>query len=282
MNEITNKEPAPEFSSGYLRWLYSLTIVTLVFVFFIQPQVKSSFVNKISILTPAPFIAFTEIENYGIEEFRGTQTHPIASNKRITALISLLIFLVFAPTIALFLSKKFANEKSLEQEKLSIVKALQPSVFLIGLVFVAIIFIATVGQSFLAPSVFTKMKYDNAIDQERSMLVMDLVDVYSQIVQYYYQTEEFGGEKKNIVQRNKDGSVQSFVSLHVFGVNEKREFGTLLLERSASDSMITVYAIGNSVLTNNSYKNINNETGKIQYAIAIRPAIPSYTLRKFN
>lgn len=282
MNEIINKESSSEFSPGYLRWLYSLTIVILLFVFFIQPEIKQAFHGESSILKPPDIFAAGEIVSYGIEEFQTGEIHPIDSNKRTSALISLLVFLVFAPTIVLFFNRKSPDEKSSEQKRYGIVKAFQTFAFLIGLVFVAIIYISTVGGSFISPSVFAHMKQDNAISEERDGLTTHLVDAYSHIVQYYYQTEQFGGTKKNIVRKNKDGSVQSITSLNVFGVNETEKFGTLFLEQASADSMITVHAIGNSVLNNNSFKNINNETGKSEYAMRIFPGIPSYVIKKIN
>lgn len=283
MNEsINTPEKTPEFSPGYLRWLYTLTCIILLVVFFFQPAMKQQRFGRDSVLMPAYIIAAGQIVSYGIDEFQRPTIEPIEDSLRWTALASMLLSLILAPTFVILLSVKHSASEGKEHAGTSIVKGISTFLYITGLAYCAIVFFSTVSGSYISPQIHETMKYDNAVSEERDMLINDLVSAYSSVIQYYYQMEKFGGKNKNIVSHSGKIKVISGRTLADFGIEQKTKFGTLHLEPIASDTMIVIHAVGTIALKDNSYNNINNEAGRVQESVRIYPSTLKYFIERKN
>ncbi len=271
MNGTIDVKEAPEFSAGFLRWLFSLTIVVLLLVFFIEPRVSQRMRGQNDYLMPASAVAGGVRVEQGIQEFQGSEIEPVDAGKRMQALIYLLVTFVAVPVCFLFFVT--TPEPDPATATTTLLASLRTLFMLMCITVASIIFISTVVSSVKSPAVFKTMKSDNAASEERDMLVKDLIFAYNDVVRYHYQTKHYGGKKKNLTE------VKSLAEL---GIAEKTAFGTLHLQPIASDSLVMIVAVGNSTVGDGKYKNIDGSSGRIQYAVRIAPSVPWHTIERNN
>ncbi|MEW5797583.1 MAG: hypothetical protein AB1728_01130 [Bacteroidota bacterium] len=271
MNGTINLQEAPEFSAGFLRWLFSLTIVVLLLVFFIEPRVSQRMRGQNDYLIPASAIAGGVRVEQGIQEFHGSEIEPVDSGKRTQVLIYLLVTFVVVPVCFLFFLR--TSEPEPATATTTLIASLRTIFMLMCITVASIIFISTVVSSVKSPAVFKTMKSDNAASEERDMLVKDLIFAYNDVVRYHYQTKHYGGKKKNLTE------VKSLAEL---GIPETTGSGTLHLQPIVSDSLVMIAAVGNTTVGNGKYKNIDGSSGKIQYAVHIFPSVPRHIIERNN
>lgn len=273
MNETINLQEAPEFSAGFLRWLFSLTIVVLLLVFFIEPRVSQRMRGQNDYLMPASAVAGGVRVEQGIQEFQGSEIEPVDSGKRMQVVIYLLVTFAVVPACFLFFVRVPGPDPAGSSSAATLIASLR-TIFLLACITVAsIIFISTVVSSVKSPAVFETMKSDNAASEERDMLLKDLIFAYNDVIRYHYQTKQFGGKKKNLKE------VRLLAEL---GIPETTGHGTLHLQPIASDSLVIIVAVGNSTVGKGEYRNIDGSSGRIQYAVHIFPSVPRHIIERNN
>lgn len=272
MNETTETGTSPEFSAGYLQWIYSLTIISLVFIFFVQPQLKQTMRPNASLIAPPHIVAAGIVIEQGIQEFQTGRAEPVNSNARYSVLASLLILFIFAPTIVLFIVHRQEKEERAAIGGIGVKNSLSTFMLIISLGLLAIIVVGTAAGTYITPSVFDTMKKDNDITYQRDMLVNELVDAYIVIMQYYYQTEKFGGKNPNLFEKTSNGTVRTVHSLSKLGIKEESKNGKLYLEPVSSDTLLILYAVGTKPGSGELFKNYNSDIGKIQFTMTVRTA----------
>ena len=227
MNGTIDVKEAPEFSAGFLRWLFSLTIVVLLLVFFIEPRVSQRMRGQNDYLMPASAVAGGVRVEQGIQEFQGSEIEPVDAGKRMQALIYLLVTFVAVPVCFLFFVTTFEPDPATATTTL--LASLRTLFMLMCITVASIIFISTVVSSVKSPAVFKTMKSDNAASEERDMLVKDLIFAYNDVVRYHYQTKHYGGKKKNLTE------VKSLAELGI----QKAKFETSIRQNSVEKNSNT-------------------------------------------
>jgi hypothetical protein len=278
MSETINTQEAPEFSPRFLRWLFSLTIVVLITVFFIEPKITGSEQSGENLLVPPFLLAAGEIIKYGINEFQGLPIAPLSTDVKLHALVMLLFGLIFGPTLVFFLGRSPENE----DEQTTVQNTVRTLLFLLVLFSTGLVVLSTAIGAIRSPIIYQTMQKDNEIGEQRDMLINELVALYPRIIEYYYLPEKMGGGNRSFMKKNPDGTQSMITSLEEFGINPKTPYGTLALAPITSNSQLVIYGIGTTPMKDNTYLNSDGSTGKIQYAIQIVPPAPEYTIQKFN
>lgn len=273
MNGTIDTKETPEFSAGFLRWLFSLTIVVLLLVFFLEPRVSNRVPGQNDYLMPAGVIAGWVRVEQGIQEFHGNEIGPVDSGKRMQVLMYLLVTFAIVPACFLFLIRTSEADPAGSSPAATVTASLRTILLLLCITVASIVFISTVVSSVKSPAVFKTMKSDNAASEERDMLVKDLVLAYNDVIRYHYQTKQFGGKKKNLKE------VRLLAEL---GIPETTGHGTLHLQPIVSDTLVIIAAVGNTTVGDGGYRNIDGSSGRIQYAVHISPLVPRHTIERNN
>jgi hypothetical protein len=280
MNGTTDEPKVFEFSPGYLKWLYALTIAAMVFIFFIVPAAKQTFRLQDVDFMPPHIAAGGLIVHQGISEFQTGRPEPIPAATTRKIFLSLLVNYVVAPTVVIFylLRARRRKEQGMPDEKAGVKNALVTFAFIISSILVAITILTTAAGSYGSSSTFTRMKKENDGSYQRGMLSKQMMNAYVDCMQYYYQTERYGGRKRNIIVAGA-ASVRSPEEL---GMKAEGEFGTLVVEPVYSDTVIVLAAVGRKRGYAERFRNADGDSGKIQCSLTIRPSSHTYEIRQDN
>ena len=180
----TNDEKKSEFSPMFLRWLISLTIVTLLFVFlgdyvFARDELR---------FTPVPWtIAGGVVIEQGLELFSGRQLGPISMAYRISMLAGLLAGFVFGPALLLFSWRRL-----LTGPKRSM---LSPPLigFVFGVIFLSMCVLGTVAGAIMAPRVAASMRSAQDLGENRDQIIGGMWRVSIDAYQYKILPKNYNG-----------------------------------------------------------------------------------------
>jgi hypothetical protein len=275
MNGTTEQPKAPEVSNRNLRWLVLLLIAILGFIFVLSVARRAFQVHGFEFVPPY-ITAGGLIVKQGIAEFRTGSPEAIPVPTTLKVVLALLIIYVAAPTVVIFylLRLRYLAKTEMPKDKVGVKDALFGLGFLIALLLLAIVVAETTAGCFISPSTFAIMKKDNDNSYRRDMLSKELLIAYVDCMQYYYQTEHFGGNSRNL---NAAGAapVRSAGDL---GIKAKSEFGTLYLDPVKSDTMIVLNAVGTGRGSAAHFRNADGDSGKVQCSMIIRPFSHKYEI----
>lgn len=180
--------------------------------------------------------------------------------QRLIAFSGLILFFVLGPTLWIF--SEIGNKKS---------DALTPEdrlkkgpIWYVGVILVVI------GLNYAIPATVTKAYYFNntweAAEENRNVdeVRTQLFTLASDAAEYYFLSFKEGEEGGFI----NDNDTLSLQQLDSYGNDTENEY---VLAPVESDSVITIYGIGNINGSKPDFVNANGDTGKVQLAVEIRP-----------
>ncbi|MBI2427562.1 MAG: hypothetical protein HYV29_01950 [Ignavibacteriales bacterium] len=273
MNETIKSPEAPEFSAAFLRWLFSLTIVVLLLVFFIEPRVTGRLHNQNNYLVPAGTVAAGVRVEQGIREFRGVEIEPVDPEKELQTLIYLIVSFVAVPVFTFFLSRKTGTDSAGHTGRSNLMASVRTILFLGCITIASIIIITTVVGSVTLPGIFQTMKEDNTASEMRDRMTQTLVFAYNDVVCHHFTSKKFGGKKKNLT---------DVTSLAELGIPDSTDHGMLHLQPIRSDTLVTIVMVGTIPIRDNTYHNIDGGTGRPQYALHVSPGILWHSIDRKN
>lgn len=157
-----NVEKKSEFSPMFLRWMISLTIVTLLLVFlgdYIFPRQSLRF-------DPIPWTqAGGIVIQQGLDLFSALQPAPISMGDKMGMLIGLLTAFVLSPTILFFSWRSLATgpkQSGLRPARIG---------FVVGVVLMTISSFGTFAVAIIHPQVATSMREAQALGESRDQII---------------------------------------------------------------------------------------------------------------
>lgn len=181
----------PEFSPGFLRWLITITIGTLVMVFLIEHGTLrlSSGAMQFRIF-PQPWIIAAGITIHeGSQEFQGKGGATSYQTEEFMMLVDLLLLFVVGPTLLLFGWR--ASQKHKDEEQ----RLLRPSniAFVLGgILLVPIVFPAVPG-AVTRSLVYRSMKSAQAISEEKDRMMYEMTLIAFDARQFRARPYAMGG-----------------------------------------------------------------------------------------
>lgn len=214
----TNDEKKSEFSPMFLRWLISLTIVTLLFVFFSDYIFARHEVR----FTPVPWtVAGGVVIEQGLDLFSGRQLVPISMENKISMLAGLLAAFVFGPALLFFSWRRLLTGP--KQSKLS-----PPLIgFVFGVIFLSISVLGTVASAIMAPQIATSMRKAQDLGENRDQVIGGMWRVSIDAYQYKILPKNYNGG---------GGSYQGYEVPQSLQKLETNEF----IAMSATDTSVTI------------------------------------------
>ena len=173
-----------EFSPMFLRWMISLTIVTLLLVFFsdyIFPRESLKF-------NPIPWtMAGGIVIQQGLDLFSALQPAPISMGEKMGMLIGLLTAFVAGPTVLFFSWRSLATGPKQS--------GLRPALigFVVGVVLITMSSFGTFGVAIIHPMVATSMREAQALGENRDQVIDGMWRVSIDAYQYKILPKSFSG-----------------------------------------------------------------------------------------
>ncbi len=185
--------------------------------------------------------------------------------KRIPALISLVVLFVIGPSLWVFSELKNQSYEGAENE------LKKGSVWYVGIMIVIAGLLYAVPVTIIKGVVFqntwkSAAKNENA-DELRSRLSTLAFDAYEQ----YYLPHEYGGGANSFQSiPGDDGNTRAITLADLENHNADSE-NSFMLAPVESDSVIKIYGIGNKQGNDPNFENVDGQQGKIQIAVEIAP-----------
>lgn len=208
-----------EFSPMFLRWIISLTIVTLLLAFFGKNLVTPSPQRH----TPIPWtMAGGIIIQQGVELFSGKEPAPITTGDKWEILLGLLTAFVLAPSL-LFFSWRTIAVKAKEA-------ALSPATigFGLGVVLMVMSALPTFSAAIIHPMVASQMREAQALGEDRDQVIRGLWRVSVDAYQYKILPKSLGGGEGSYLGYEVPASLRDFESNEYTAVSVSDTTFTLL------------------------------------------------------
>ena len=182
----TNEEKKSEFSPMFLRWLVSLTIVTLLFLFFGDYVFPRNAVRLAFIPVPWTMAGGFVIEQ-ALDLFSGRELPPISMEKNIAMLTGLLMAFVIGPTLLFFSWRRLLTGP--KQSKLN------PSIigFVFGVIFMSSGVLGTIASAIIHPQVAASMREAQALGENRDEVISGMRRVSLDAYQYKIMPKSYAG-----------------------------------------------------------------------------------------
>jgi hypothetical protein len=217
---VSAGEQKSEFMPGFVRWMVTLTVLTLAFVFL------SNFVFvrfNIPEFSPLPWVAAGGlVVNQGLTLFSGGSPEVPSMAIRVGILIGLLLAFVVGPAVFFFSWRKL-----LIGEKSRIVRPANIGFILGGVVLLFYVLTAGVG-AIVQHKVFRSMQAAQALGENRDGIIGDMRLLSLDAYQY------------KILPKSLGGGNGSYSGYDIPERLQKSEFGTYQIV-AVSDSVITFF-----------------------------------------
>ncbi len=191
MNPRTEMNPAEaggekrsEFSPMFLRWMISLTVVTLFLAFFGEYV----FPTRPMQFTPVPWtMAGGIVIQQGLDLFSGNVLQPVPTDAKAAILIGLLMGFVLGPTLLFFSWRSLATGPKQS--------GLRPALiaFIMGAVLIATNSFGTFAVAIIHPYVAESMREAQALGENRDQVISGMWRVSMDAYQYRILPKSLNG-----------------------------------------------------------------------------------------
>lgn len=186
-------------------------------------------------------------------------------DKRIFALISLIVLFVIGPSLWMFSELKNQSKKDAENKlKKGVIWYVGVMIVITGLLYAVPM---TIIKGIVFQNTWESAAENENADELRSHLSTLAFDAYEQ----YYLPHEYGGGANSFQSiPGDDGNLRNIrlSDLEDYNSDTKNSYMLAPLE---SDSVIKIYGIGNKQGNDPSFENVDGQEGKIQISVEIAP-----------
>jgi hypothetical protein len=232
------EQPQVRYSIPFVIFVFTLVCVTGLLSYI---SVKTGFDSESSLLfTPAYSIAAQISADYGIKEFNDLPLPEISIIENLGMFGWIFTQFVVLPVgIISFWNNRKQNHSSVSLYFLAVCISMS--------LFMSVIDVAAAVQS---PGIFSKMKQDNAISENRDNIIMDLVVIATKAQQHYIVPRELGGGGMSFKSTSDPKSV---ITISGIGLKEKTKNGIYKIENLRKDTVLVLTGKGKVRLSNNTF-----------------------------